>query len=215
MAEHRPALRDRRADESVRAIRLCAYGFVIAAMTFVALLLLVGARPWELPAAIAAGCAGSGGAWIVSEISAGGWKLAMSTGSSTPYIEQFSMQDALVMRGDVDQALRSLESLIPDQPAAVAARIKAAELYVKQRNNQRAAELFREALGVPSISAGDDVYLRNRLVDLLSGRLEQPGRALVELRRLIDRYPNSAAARHAGAALSSLKERLNAARAEV
>jgi tetratricopeptide (TPR) repeat protein len=215
MTEHRPASRNRRADESVQVIRLCAYGFMIAALTLVALLLLVGLRRWELPAAIAAGCAGAGGSWIVSETIARGWAAAAFTGSSTPYIEQFSMQDSLVMRGDVDQALRSLESLIADQPNAIAARIKSAELYVKQRDNQRAAELFTEALRVPSISAGEDVYVRNRLVDLLSGPLDQPGRALVELRRLIDRHPESAAAKHAGAALSTLKERLNAAPADV
>jgi hypothetical protein len=102
--------------------------------------------------------------------------------------------------------------MIAAQPAAVAARIKAAELYVKQRNHRRAAELFSDALEVPSITAGEDVYVSNRLADLLMGPLDEPGRALVVLRRLIERHPDSLAAKHARVALSTIKDRLNAER---
>jgi hypothetical protein len=69
----------------------------------------------------------------------------------------------------------------------------------------RAAELFRDAQRIPAIDVGEDVYVANRLIDLYSGPLADPGRALVELRRLIDKYPRSAAAGHARDALSALK----------
>jgi hypothetical protein len=44
-------------------------------------------------------------------------------------------------------------------------------------------------------------------VDLLNGPLNEPGRALVELRRLIEKYPASAGADHARDALAALKPR--------
>lgn len=48
----------------------------------------------------------------------------------------------------------------------------------------------------------------NRLVDLLTGPLRDPGRAAVELRRLIDRHPTSTAAAHAREALAKIKQTL-------
>ena len=89
---------------------------------------------------------------------------------------------------------------------ALEPRILAAELYSRDpANAQRAAELFREAQRIPAISPGRDIYVTNRLVDLLTGPIADPGRALVELRRLIERYPNSQAAGHAREAIARLK----------
>jgi tetratricopeptide (TPR) repeat protein len=131
-------------------------------------------------------------------------------GSTTPYQEQYSREQALVMRGDVDEALRSFEAILLEKPDAIAPRIKAAELYVKEKgSHRRAAELFREVQRVASITPGEDVYATNRLVDLYAGPLADPGRALVELRRLIERYPDSAAAKHARIALAALKTRVH------
>jgi hypothetical protein len=90
----------------------------------------------------------------------------------------------------------------------VTARIRAAELYDRERGNAvRAAELFRDAQRIPSCSTGDRVYIAHRLVDLYTGALNQPGRALVELRRLIDEFPDHPAATQARGALAALKAR--------
>lgn len=134
------------------------------------------------------------------------WKRFAVDGTSTPYKEQYSYQQALVMQGRLGDALDSFEAVIADRPEEVDARMRAAELYARdQRNFVRAAELFREVQRIPTVSAGEEVYATNRLVDLLNGPLADSGRALVELRRLIERYPLSAAAEHARAALIKLK----------
>ena len=125
---------------------------------------------------------------------------------TTPYEEQFSYQQALVMQGKVNEALASFEDVIAASPNAVQPRLRAAELYAKHDGARRAAELLREALRSPAITAGENVYATNRLVDLLAGPLGDPGRACVELRRLIDRYPGSANAKHAREALARIKE---------
>lgn len=130
-------------------------------------------------------------------------------GSTTPYVEQYSREQAMVMRGDVDGALQSFEAVIRENPDAIDARIKAAELYAKEKgDHRRAAELFREVQRIPTVSSGQDIYAMNRLADLFNGPLGEPGRALVELRRLVERYPNSPAATHARTALKALKPRL-------
>jgi Uncharacterized protein conserved in bacteria len=111
-------------------------------------------------------------------------------------------------QGRLDEALASFESVIRDNPERVDARIRAAELYSREAGNpQRAAELFREAQRISTITSGQDVHVSHRLVDLLIGPLNDPGRALVELRRLIERYPGTPAALRAREALATLKAR--------
>jgi len=128
------------------------------------------------------------------------------TGASTPYEEQFSQEDALVMQGRVPDALASFEQRIADEPTNIAVRLRAAELYATLgKNPSRAAELFREAQRIPELTAGQDVYVGNRLADLYVGPLGLPNRALVELRRLLDRYPDSRVAPQLHQAITALK----------
>ena len=102
-------------------------------------------------------------------------------GSSTPYKEQYSREQALVMRGEVDEALRSFEAVLAEKPDAIDPRIKAAELYAKEKgDHRRAAELFREVQRIAPITPGEDVYATNRLVDLYTGPL---GRSRPRARR--------------------------------
>jgi hypothetical protein len=62
-----------------------------------------------------------------------------------------------------------------------------------------------------AVPAGQDIYVSNRLIDLLMGPLRQPARALFELRRIVDRYPKSSAATHARTAIATIKRQLDEA----
>lgn len=133
----------------------------------------------------------------------------MTSGASTPYEEQFSFQESLVMRGLVDEALASYEAIIAERATAVTARLRAAALYASRGGNpQRAAELLREARLIPGITAHDESSATNRLIELLMGPLGEPGRAMVELRRLMDRYPGTDTAARAKLVLAELKEEM-------
>jgi hypothetical protein len=110
------------------------------------------------------------------------------------------------MQGRADEALTALEAVIAASPGAVEPRVLAAEIYGRSpAGARRAAELLREAQRSRAIAPGRDIYVTNRLVDLLIGPLADPGRAMVELRRLIERYPNSSAATYARQALARIK----------
>ena len=127
-------------------------------------------------------------------------------GSSTPYQEQYSREQALVMRRDYNGALALFEERIADSPDDTRVRIAAADLYATHGENPtRAAELYREVQRSPTVDIGADVYVSNKLADLYLGPLADPPRALVEFRRLIERYPGSTAATHARLALGNLK----------
>ncbi len=114
---------------------------------------------------------------------------------------------------------------------AMAARghhAEAAEAYLARSRDPRVATeamirragLLAEALGVPESAAreltlfrdgqtltpGEDIWIGRTLVDLYDGPLATPGRAMVELRRLLDRYPRSAEAPRLRRMLDALRE---------
>jgi len=60
--------------------------------------------------------------------------------------------------------------------------------------------------GHPPPSADDDLRIGLALVELHEERLADPGRAMAELRRLIDRYPSSRHLRRLRAELTALKQ---------
>ena len=135
--------------------------------------------------------------------------ITLPTGASTPYEDQYSFQEAMVAKGDVDGALASYETIITERPDAPQPRLRAAELLARRgRDPERAAMLFRSVRDMPAASSHDALYASNRLVDLYDGPLRDPGRALVELRRIIEKYPTSQAATRARDALPGLKARL-------
>ena len=127
-------------------------------------------------------------------------------GSTTPYQRTFSYQDALAAKGQVDEALASYEALIVETPADVELIVRTADLYISgKRRPDRAAELLRLVRRTPSASPARLMYASQRLVDLYLGPLGDRGRAIVELRILIDQFPGSPAAAFAREGLQKLK----------
>ena len=206
--EYEPTLFDRHGPAAGDYLRAGGFGLMVTGISIFALALEGVSGLWTVVACGLAGALVFGLAVGVSQLVGNTWKRVAVDGVSTPYTEQYSREQALVMLGRVDDALASFEELIREDPAAVSARIRAAEMYDRERGNpQRAAELFREAQQIDARSAGERVYIAHRLVDLYTGPLNQPGRALVELRRLIEQFPDHPAANQAREALAVLKAR--------
>lgn len=129
--------------------------------------------------------------------------------SSTPYEDQFSEEQALVMRREYGQAADLFEHRLAMNPNDPRVLMAAADLYATHcENPKRAAELYRQVQKLPEVGTGQDVYVSNKLADLYLGPLKEPRRALVEFRRLMERYPGSVAASHAKLALENLKSDL-------
>ena len=133
------------------------------------------------------------------------------SGDRTPYKAQYSEQDAMVMRGEVARALASFEEIILASPNDPEPRVRAAELYLKNGQRDRAEALYKSVQRMPRVNATDDVYVSNRLVDLYLQWPEREVRALTELRRLIDTYPDTDIAERARTGLANLKSQLGSA----
>jgi hypothetical protein len=199
---------DRRGPDGMHGVRVWAYGLMVFGLT--AGTMLATGFSWLviIPIAGTAALLVVAGAAAVSTLAGNSYTHIMMSGASTPYAEQYSYQESLVMKGEVDAALSSFESVIAGDPSAVTARVKAAELYLKERtNHRRAYDLFHEVQRIPGVSVGDYVYATNRLVDLFIGPLGEPGKALVELRKLIEKFPDTRVAANARLALLELRSR--------
>ena len=206
--EYKPTLFDRHGPDAFVLLVAAGHGVLVAGTTAMVLGLYGLLNIVTLVVCIAAGfgtfALGVRGAQLVERAV----RRVTMGGTSTPYKEQYSREQALVMQGRVDDALASFEAIIAADPTATTARIRAAELYARDRDNaERAGELLREVQRTESCSAGEHVYAAHRLVDLYTGPLNDPGRALVELRRLIERFPTHPAAAQAREALAVLKAR--------
>jgi hypothetical protein len=218
---YRPTLLDRLGPEGINRVEVlpaAGAAFVIAAIVGFYALAPLGWRVAVMVTVVLIGASAIAAvAWlaaikVVDAAGAGFGAFIAPTGGSTPAPPDYSYQDALVMRGKVESALESYEAIIVASPEIVDARLRAADLYAREGGNpQRASDLFREVQRIPGVSAADDLYASNRLVDLYAGPLRQPGRAIVELRRIEKRYPRSPAAAHAPRAIAALKTRSAAA----
>lgn len=127
------------------------------------------------------------------------------SGASVPYEATFSAHDALEAAGDVRGAIEAYEATVREQPTNAIALRQAAELHVRAGNAARAAELFG-ALRKAGHSRESELYATQRLADLYLGSLGDDGRALVELRRLAERFPGTREAEGARVALRRLKD---------
>ncbi len=130
------------------------------------------------------------------------------------YEETFSYEDSLLARGHHAAAIAAFEKHITQGTGGVPLLIRTADLHAKHQNPKRAAELYRMAQETPKIAAESHMYATNRLIDLYMGPLSNADAAVSELRRLIAMHPSSDAAKHARAALVSLKRQLRSESAE-
>lgn len=209
---YRQTLFDRHGAAAADTIRAGAFGLLVFG-TAIGAWFLIGHR---LSLSVIAICGFmatvvAGASLALSAAAGAGWQRIMTSGASTPYEDQFSYQDSLVVRGRVGEALASYEAIIAGRSVEVPARLRAAALYASSGcNPQRAAELLREVQSIPGVAPREELSAANRLIELLMGPLGDPGRAMVELRRLIDRHPDTDSAARAKLTLAELKAEMAA-----
>lgn len=148
--------------------------------------------------------------WATLTMSNAAGALALRTlqpdGSSTPYTFDFSQIESHVVRGDHATAAVLWEAAITERPGDPEVRVRAGDFYAGPiARPDRALALYREVQGFAHAPAERQLYVSQRIVDLYVGPLADKGRAIVELRRIIDRWPNSTAARFGRDALARLK----------
>jgi len=122
----------------------------------------------------------------------------------TPHRRSYSYIEALLARGETDAAAAEYAALAARGDAQAQAR-RAALLAGPLKLPAKARielEEFREGR---SLGAQDDIRIGLALADVNERGLDDPGRAMREIRRLLDLYPNARGLRHFRRTLAALK----------
>ncbi|MGH7580217.1 MAG: tetratricopeptide repeat protein [Gemmatimonadales bacterium] len=117
----------------------------------------------------------------------------------------YSAIETLVVRGHLDAAAEAYRERAERPRDRVEATVRRAALLAGPLAQPETALVELESLRRSPLSPADDLRVGAALVELYDRRLGDPGRAMAELRRLIDRYPDSRSARRLRHALAELK----------
>ncbi len=121
-------------------------------------------------------------------------------------VSEHSEIDSLEVRGDFKGAVAAWEAVAISEPENSWALVRAGELYARELGDpEMAVERFKHARSLPTAKPELQRYMSQKIIDLLLGPLDDKGRAMVELRKLIDQFPTSREASGAREALRKLK----------
>gem|GEM_PF-1419180 len=127
------------------------------------------------------------------------------SGRSTPSVDDYSFEKALLARGKVDEALTSLHVRLANHPDDAALCLFVADVYAREGHEPAKAErLYLRAREMVGVSPEHDYRATTRLIDLYMGALDDPARAEAELERMRLRHAGTTAAAHAEQALRQL-----------
>lgn len=120
-----------------------------------------------------------------------------------------SRAESLVARGQYDEAAAEFAALRVKYPHDVPLLRTEAEFHAGTGGNpQIAVQVLNQLRRVPDVSSAVERYATHRLLDLYVGVLADPGRAMVELRRMADRFPDTPDGQGALAELRRRREQL-------
>lgn len=165
--------------------------------------------PWPIVLLIVAASGAVGGGIQRAVVHGSGKAIGAihaPSGDSTAYAPTFSQIEALEIRGDLDGAATAWAEACREHPTNALVRVKAADFHLRLRKDPVAAlPLYRAVRELPGASRELVRYAQAKIVDLHLGVLGDEGRALVELRRLIESFPGTREAEEARAALARIK----------
>jgi hypothetical protein len=119
----------------------------------------------------------------------------------------FSAEEAMTAQGHYEAAAEAYLRRCRDPRCGVAAQLRRAEVLAGPlaRPGDAVEELEALQRDATRLSPVDDIRLGLALTELYEQKLAQPGRAMVEVRRLIDRYPHTRQARDLRVLLGALR----------
>ena len=131
----------------------------------------------------------------------------LTSGSLARIGNGYSSIETLAAHGQHEAAAEAYAERARNPAERVEATLRRARLLIGPLSEPESAAVELDSLRAHALTPRDDVRVGLALVDLYENRLDNPGRAMAELRRLIDRHPGGQGARQLRAALRELKSR--------
>jgi hypothetical protein len=129
---------------------------------------------------------------IVQWLTGGTVNAIVHPGGATRAGKTYSQALSLAAAGRLDEAAAAFEALRAESGDDVITLRAEAEMHAGPGGDpRRASELFLRLRRVAVEGGKDELYASHRLIDLYHGALNDPGKVMVELRRMADRFPDT------------------------
>lgn len=133
----------------------------------------------------------------------------LPSGGSTAYKTQYSDAEACAMRSDYPAAIATYQRYVDDEPLDPEPYVRIARLYRDQiKDYENAVTWFKRARNEAQLDRGRELLAMQEIIELYIHKLRAPRKAIPELARLCERFPDTPAAQAAQAELEQLREML-------
>ena len=133
------------------------------------------------------------------------------SGRSTPVKHEYSYPESLAARGRYEEAVTAYEAAVSEFPEDPEPYIRIARLKRdKLAGYEDATYWFKRARKDAAISKGQELLVTQELIEIYRAKLGTPTRAIPELARILDRFPDDQSADWARGELARLKEQVRA-----
>lgn len=195
-------------EEPLRLVRITAGGLLLFGTVVAIALALTGVAPrairlvgmfWAIYGLVAGITSG-----VLEPVVDGLSRLLTDAGLARAG-QGFSAIETLVVRGRLAEAAEAYRERALERRDRVEATVRRAALLAGPLAQPETALVELQALRDGRLGSGEDLRVGIALVDIYERRLDDPGRAMAELRRLIDRHPDGRAIRRLRRELAGLK----------
>ena len=131
------------------------------------------------------------------------------SGRSTPVKHEYSYAESLAARGRYEEATVAYEAAVSEFPEDPEPYLRIARLYRDKLDSfEQAVFWFKRARNDSAISKGQELLATQEIVEIYRDKLNSPKRAIPELARILDRFPEHQSADWARGELERLKEQV-------
>ncbi len=138
-------------------------------------------------------------------------KIHNPSGKSTPAVREYSRAQSLVKRGRYSEAVDTYELAVAEFPEDPEPYIRIARVCRDQlRDYERSLQWFKRARADAAIDMGRNLVVSQEIIELYRRKLDTPQKALPELARIVERFPEHPQAEAAKRELERLRAELSA-----
>ena len=127
-------------------------------------------------------------------------------GRAIPLPDQYSHADALVQRGEYDDAVGLYEEAIENNPREGAPYMRMARAFTKHGDHEGALASLRRGLMTARLNRDQDAFVVRQICEICSTKLGDPTQAVEDLRLLLERQPDGQHAEWASQELREIEE---------
>jgi tetratricopeptide (TPR) repeat protein len=129
------------------------------------------------------------------------------SGKSTPAVRQYSYPESLAVRCRFEDAIDAYQVCCADYPDDPEPYVRIGRIYRDElRQYDEALVWLKRARTEATVDRGRELLITQEIIEIYSRKLAQPERAIPELARIVDRFPNDPAADVARREIARLRQ---------